>query len=142
MIKIPYYETSFFVFSNFSSHAVVYKNILYPTAEHAYHASKFDDEKIKNEILNAKSPLEAYKIGKLNKSKRISNWDEIKINVLYEIIKEKVNQHIEVKEALLSTGNNEIVEVNPNDSFWGNGKDGKGENQMGKILMRIRSELQ
>jgi len=42
----------------------------------------------------------------------------------------------------LATGNNDIVEDNPNDSFWGNGKDGKGENQMGKILMIIRSELQ
>lgn len=141
MIKIPYYETSFFVFSNFSSHAVIYKNILYPTVEHAYHSSKFNDEKIRNEIINAKSPLEAYEIGKLNKSKMIVNWDKIKVNVLYEIVREKVKQHAEVKKALLSTENEEIVEDNPNNSFWGNGEDGKGENQMGKILMRIRSEL-
>jgi predicted NAD-dependent protein-ADP-ribosyltransferase YbiA (DUF1768 family) len=46
-----------------------------------------------------------------------------------------------IKKALLSTKNEEIVEDNPNNSFWGNGKDGKGENQMGKILMKIRSEL-
>ena len=58
-----------------------------------------------------------------------------------ELVKEKVNQHDEVKNALLATGVEEIVEDNPNDSFWGVGRDGKGENQMGKILMRIRKEI-
>jgi ribA/ribD-fused uncharacterized protein len=141
MIKIPYYETSYFAFSNFSPHAIVYGGILYPTAEHVFHAAKFTDEKIKEQIRNAKSPLEAYALGQANKTQRLSNWDEVKVDILYQIVKEKVKQHEDVRNALLATADDEIVEENPNDSFWGNGKDGNGENQMGKILMRIREEI-
>jgi ribA/ribD-fused uncharacterized protein len=141
MIKIPYYETSNFVFSNFSPHSVTINEIKYPTVEHAYHAAKFDNEKIKEEIKNAGSPLKAYELGKKYKDLRKDEWDDIKVNTLYELVKEKVLQHEEVKDALRATCDEEIVEENPNDDFWGSGKDGKGQNHMGKILMRIRDEL-
>jgi ribA/ribD-fused uncharacterized protein len=142
MIKIPYYENSNFVFHNFSSHAIKYNGITYPTAEHAFHSAKFEDEKIKEEIRNAKTPLDVFYLGKKYKYLRKENWDDIKVNVLYEILTEKVKQHAEVIKALLNTGTEEIIEDNPNDDFWGNGKDGKGENQTGKILMRIREEFE
>lgn len=142
MIKIPYYETSYFVFSNFSPHAVVFHGTLYPTAEHAFHATKFDDEQLKNRIKNAGSPLQTFELGKKYKHQRKKNWNEIKVHVLYEILTEKVKQYEEVKKALLLTGDEEIVEDNPLDDFWGNGKDGKGQNHTGKILMKIRKELQ
>lgn len=141
MIKIPYYETSYFVFSNFSPHAVTVNDILYPTVEHAYHAAKFDDEKIKEEIRNARSPLLAFELGKKYQAVRKENWNEVKVTILYELVKEKVLQHAEVRNALLATGDEEIIEDNPHDDFWGNGKDGKGQNNMGKILMKIRHEL-
>ena len=141
MINIPYYESSFFALHNFSAHSIVYKGAVYPTVEHAYHSSKFDDVDIKKEIQQAGNPLLAYTLGQKYASARKSNWDEIKVNVLYEIIKEKVKQYDEVKNVLLSTGNDEIIEVNPNDDFWGNGIDGNGQNNTGKILMRIRQEL-
>jgi len=141
MINIPYYESSFFALHNFSAHSIVYKGAVYPTVEHAYHSSKFDDVDIKKEIQQAGNPLLAYTLGQKYASARKSNWDEIKVNVLYEIIKEKVNQHEEVKNTLLSTGSDEIVEVNPNDDFWGSGKDRNGQNNTGQILMRIRQEL-
>ena len=141
MINIPYYESSFFALHNFSAHSIVYKGAVYSTVEHAYHSSKFDDVDIKKEIQQAGNPLLAYTLGQKYASARKSNWDEIKVNVLYEIIKEKVKQYDEVKNVLLSTGNDEIIEVNPNDDFWGNGIDGNGQNNTGKILMRIRQEL-
>jgi ribA/ribD-fused uncharacterized protein len=141
MIKIPYYENSNFVFHNFSAHHINYNGITYPTAEHAFHCAKFDDEKIKEEIKNAGSPFEAFELGKKYKPLRNKNWDEVKVNILYEILTQKAIQHEEVKKALLATSDEEIVEDNPNDNFWGNGKDGKGQNNTGKILMRIREEL-
>lgn len=141
MIKIPYYENSNFALHNFSAHAITYKGDVYPTAEHAFHASKFDDEKIKDEIKNAESPVAAFALGKKYKPLRKKNWDEIKAAVLYEILTEKATQHEDVRLALLATGNEDIVEDNPNDAFWGNGKDGNGRNETGKILMRIREGL-
>lgn len=141
MIEIPYYETSNFVFNNFSAHAILYQGVLYPTAEHAFHCAKFKDEKISEEIRNAKNPLDAFHLGRKYKSLQRNDWSEVKITILYEILKEKFSQHEEAKKALLNTGIEEIVESNPNDDFWGNGKEGKGQNNTGKILMRIRSEL-
>jgi ribA/ribD-fused uncharacterized protein len=141
MIQIPYYETSYFALSNFSAHSIRYEGVLYPTVEHAYHAQKFTDQAIVDEIMAAGSPLEAYSVAQRYKAARKQDWDEIKVSVLYELVREKVRQHSEVREALLATADEEIVEVNPNDDFWGNGKDGNGQNQMGKILMKIREEL-
>ncbi len=141
VIKIPYYETSYFVFSNFSPHVVIIGGIRYPTVEHAYHAAKFDDETVKNEIKDARSPIEAFDLGRKYEHLRRSNWNEVKVGILYELVTEKVKQHEEVRLALLATGTEEIIEENPQDNFWGNGEDGKGQNQMGKILMRIRKEL-
>lgn len=141
MIKIPYYESSYFVLHNFSAHQVTFEGLIYPTVEHAYHSSKFENQGIKAEIQNAESPLKAYELGQKYKSSRKTNWDEIKVDTLQSIILEKVKQHAEVRDALIATGDEEIVEENPNDDFWGTGKDGRGENQTGKILMRIRNEL-
>jgi N-glycosidase YbiA len=140
MIKIPHYETSYFLFSNFSAHVIVYKGITYPTLEHAFQAQKFSDEKTREEIRKASSPLVAFKIGRSTPNIR-KDWKVIKINIMYELLKSKVEQHEEVRRKLSETGDEEIIEENPNDSFWGAGIDGKGENHMGKLLMKVREEL-
>lgn len=141
-VNIPYYETSNFCFSNFSAHTVTYKDVTYPTAEHAFHGQKFVDEELCKQIKQCGSPLEAWELAKELKSQRRTDWDDVKVEILTEIIREKVNQHEEVKSALLATDDREIIEINENDDFWGSGSDGKGQNHTGKILMRIRSELQ
>lgn len=141
MIAIPYYETSNFVFSNFSAHSVRYNGIVYPTAEHAYHAQKFDILKVQEQIKNCSSPLEAWTLAGQLKPYRRADWDEVKVAIMKEVLRAKVSQHSEVQAALIATGDEEIVEVNPEDDFWGNGPDGNGQNQTGKILMRIRDEL-
>jgi len=33
------------------------------------------------------------------------------------------------------------MENSPTDYYWGCGKDGTGRNELGKILMKIRSKL-
>jgi len=52
-------------------------------------------------------------------------------------------QNPEMREKLLATGDVEIEEGNTwGDTFWGvDLETGEGENRMGKILMKIRSEL-
>lgn len=141
MIKIPYYETSNFCFSNFSAHAVNFQGYEYPTAEHAFHAQKFHDVDLQSKIKNCKSPLSAYSLAKKLKSHRRKDWDNVKVDILTEIIRAKLAQNQDVKAALIATGKEEIIEINPDDDFWGNGPDGNGQNHMGKILMRIREEL-
>ncbi len=49
--------------------------------------------------------------------------------------------HPEVKEALLATGDKVIVENSLYDHFWGCGRDQRGHNYYGKMLMDVRKRL-
>ncbi len=42
---------------------------------------------------------------------------------------------------LLATGDEDIIESAPTDTYWGVGRDGTGLNKLGKIIARIREEL-
>jgi ribA/ribD-fused uncharacterized protein len=53
----------------------------------------------------------------------------------------KCRSHAEVASALLKTGDKTIVENSQYDYYWGCGRDGRGENRYGKILMDIRTKL-
>ncbi len=140
---IKFYEDEYYMLSNLSAHAVEYGGLLFPTAEHAYQASKFNGKDVVEKIKNAKSPLLAKAIAKENLGTRAEkpNWKENKVTTMEGILKAKLEQHDEVRDALLSTGSNEIVENSPTDSFWGCGTDGKGESHLGKIWMKLRDEL-
>ena len=141
MVTVPYYETSNFCFSNFSAHTVEFGGIKYSTVEHAYHAQKFTDTLLIDQIRDCGSPLEAWELSRQLKPRVREGWDSVKVDILTEIIRSKADQHQEVRDALLATGTEEIIEINPNDSFWGNGPDGNGQNNTGKILMKVREEL-
>jgi len=53
----------------------------------------------------------------------------------------KFTKHESLKEKLLATGDEELVEGNDwNDRVWGK-VDGVGENHLGRLLMKIRAEL-
>lgn len=68
-------------------------------------------------------------------------WYDERVAVMEQILKAKTKQHEDVRETLKRTGNRIIVENSPVDSFWGTGPDGKGENIVGKIWMKIRDSL-
>jgi hypothetical protein len=53
----------------------------------------------------------------------------------------KFETNLEILDILLATGNEEIIENNPKDEYWGCGNAGNGENHLGKILMEVRYEL-
>lgn len=142
MIEIPYYESSGFVFSNFSPHSVVINDVQYPTVEHAFHAQKFADPTLKERIRTCTSPLAAWEMARDLKSHRRDDWADIKLSIMKELLSARVTQHEEVKVALLATREEDIIEINPNDDFWGSGPEGNGQNQTGVILMSIRSNLQ
>ena len=49
-IEIPFYEISNFCLSNFSAHVIEFKGERYATAEHAFHAQKFEDSQLREQI--------------------------------------------------------------------------------------------
>ena len=60
-------------------------------------------------------------------------------------LKAKFSQHQDLKEQLLSTGDAMLVEHTTNDKYWGDGGDEGtdqiGKNILGKLLVRVRNEL-
>ena len=60
---------------------------------------------------------------------------------MYRAVRRKFELHAELRELLLATGDEEIAESAPNDYYWGVGREGTGQNRLGKIIERIRAEL-
>jgi hypothetical protein len=68
-------------------------------------------------------------------------FNRLKDVLMYEVVYAKMTQHAELRSLLLQTSSEPIAEASPRDSYWGWGKDEKGENKMGRILMAIRGAL-
>ena len=125
--------------SNFYPCWIKFDGAEYPSVEHAYQAAKTSDEQLR---LMFQEPIitagEAKKAGQRLKLR--PDWEEIKIEVMYQCLKSKFSQ-VKFKSLLLSTENEELIEGNWwGDTFWGVCQ-GKGENHLGKLLMTIREEI-
>ena len=136
-------EREFYALSNFSSFQVEYCDVVWPTSEHLYQATKFffTDPLIAEQIRLAPSAHDAQKIAQANIRRRDENWEEMKVAVMYEICKLKLEQQEYVRKKLLQAGDLEIVEDSTKDDFWGWGPNRDGRNELGKIWMRLREEL-
>jgi ribA/ribD-fused uncharacterized protein len=140
-VAIRFYTPKFYVFNNFSAHAIEFRGKLYPTCEHAYQAAKCTDPQGQEAIRNARSPLEAKRLAnETYKAARDPDWGNKKVAVVEEVLRAKLAQHLEAKEALRESGNEDIVEDSPTDYFWGIGADGSGQNVLGKLWMKLRDE--
>jgi N-glycosidase YbiA len=126
--------------SNFhEGHVVLYLGRYWPTSEHAYQAAKTLDEVERDTIAECASPGMAKRKG-LKLTKR-PDWDEIKIEVMREILRIKF-AHPELRARLLATGDAELIEGNyHDDDFWGQCPLGNGENWLGRLRMELRAEL-
>jgi len=140
-MPINFYTPKFYMFDNFSAHAIEFDGKLYPTSEHAYQAAKCTNQEGKERIKNARSPLEAKRISNdIYKTAKGPEWESKKVGVMENILRAKLSQHAEVAEALKTSGHEEIIENSPLDYFWGGGADGSGQNMLGKLWVKIRAE--
>lgn len=140
-MPIKFYTPKFYVFNNFSAHAVEFRGKLYPTCEHAYQAAKCTDPGGQEEIRCARSPLLAKILAnEMYMAAKDPDWQSMKVAVVEEILRAKLAQHPEAQQALRESGREDIVEDSPTDYFWGEGADGSGQNMLGKLWMKIRDE--
>lgn len=126
--------------SNFYRAKVTYEGITYPTAEHAYQAAKSTNMEIKKDIANIPSPSGAKKYGKTIEIRK--DWEFVKLKIMYEIVSIKF-ENPDLAKKLLDTGD-AIIEEGNNwyDTYWGIYlPTGKGENNLGKILMTVRKNI-
>lgn len=151
---ITSFRGKYWFLSNFHPCDIEYQGIVYPSVEHYYVAMKVKNDQtlngryytaadFKEYLAKIKSPEIVKKIGTMIKVR--SDWEEKKIEFMTYGIKEKFKNE-ELKEQLISTGNDQIIEGNYwHDCFWGQCNcdrcKGKGKNNLGKIIMKVRDEL-
>jgi ribA/ribD-fused uncharacterized protein len=141
-MSVSFFTTPFHPLDNSSAHAIEFERKLYPTAEHAYQVAKCTSPEGKEAICLARSPIQARKLANDDyKPAQDPQWASKKIEVMEKILRSKLEQHPEVQEALRRTETEQIFQDYPTDFFWGRGKDGTGQNQLGKLWVKIRAEL-
>jgi ribA/ribD-fused uncharacterized protein len=67
-----------------------------------------------------------------------NNFHDIKDDIMYECLKLKFDQHLDLQKQLINTYPKILIENSPYDSYWGNAKNGK--NKLGILLMKLRDE--
>lgn len=138
-----FYTGEWYCLDNFSAFTVEWRDKLWPTAEHAYQAAKFDDEEIIERIRQASSAHLAKKIGNdpMLQDKVRADWQEIKHDIMEEILRAKLAQHEYVQKKLRESRGMLLVEDSHRDAHWGRGESWDGENWLGKTWMKLRDEM-
>jgi ribA/ribD-fused uncharacterized protein len=121
------------------------------TTEALFQALRFEDETIREEIRAEKSPMAAKFVAKRNVDQMtVEQLSEQDVENMRLMLKLKVEQHPELKEQLLATGEDLIVEDctrrgrRGSNLFWGAVlEDGEweGKNILGKLWMELRTKL-
>ena len=140
--------------SNFYPCKIEHQGITYPSVENFYVAMKVNDQQLINGvyftpgdfremIANISNPSEVKKLG--SKIKLRTGWDEKKLKVMNWGVREKFKNE-ELAQLLIDTDGHELIEGTWwHDKFWGicicTKCANKGENHLGKILMKVREEL-
>lgn len=129
--------------SNFANVPVEYDGVVYPSVENAYQAAKLAEKetRVQFQTFSSKEAKQFYKRNKIT-----AVWtDEIKLQVMENLLTQKYAKE-PFKTLLKETGTIEIVEGNYwHDNFYGscscNKCGNKGDNNLGKLLMKIRNSL-
>lgn len=127
--------------SSYSKHPFELDGDEWPSVEHYYQAMKYGDPEYREQIRNAPHPADAAKLGKSKKHDRRKDWDKVKVTFMTRGTYIKCRTYPDVARTLLDTGETEIMEVSQYDYYWGSGRDLRGNNAFGKMLMAVREKL-
>ena len=127
--------------SNFSEHPIVLEGIRWPSVEHYYQAQKYAGTEAAERIRRAASAQQARKAGQDRSLSPRPDWDTHKEEVMGRAVRAKFEQHRQLRELLLATGDEELIHQSGSDLFWGRSPEGVGENRLGLILMAVRQAL-
>lgn len=163
------FRDDFRFLSNFYNAPVTYNGVTYKNSEAAFQAAKFlhltpDDirAKVSPSIIDgygfdltddhcvehafaAMSAADAKKLGR--KLPIRPDWEDVKFDIMREIVDSKFANNAYLKRKLLATGDEQLVERNWwHDNIWGDCacdrcKNRAGKNMLGVILMETRARL-
>ena len=152
--RFLFYSSKGWILSNFAAVVVSYDGRLWPTAEHAYQAAKFNggyhdsyEGRIYYNIYQAPDPLAAKRIAQEEKLAQYirPDWEDIKLQVMLDIKRAQVKTSPNLMSAIIEfskCGKVWLVEDSSKDAFWGRGEDWCGQNMLGIIYMIIYQEYE
>lgn len=124
--------------SNFYECPVTYDGLTYRNNESAFQAQKCINSKDREQFTTLNSS-EAKKLGRRVVLRK--DWEDIKVQVMKEIVTAKFEQNEDLQQKLLDTGDAYLEEGNTwGDRVWGT-VNGAGANNLGKILMEVRENI-
>jgi ribA/ribD-fused uncharacterized protein len=115
----------------------------WPSVEHYFQAMKFEMTAPDHAetIRQATDAKKARKLGASRFKKLRDDWKKVRRIVMTRALYTKAKSYPQVAQALLETGQRKLVENSQYDYFWGCGRDRRGENMYGKVLMDVRDKL-
>ena len=140
VIKFFSKSDKYYPFSNFAGFGFELNGVRWPTMEHYFQAMKFVGTEQFEKVKNAVSPKQAKALGQTRAVPIRRDWKSVKEDIMLTGLREKFKSP-ELRELLIRTGKQELIENSPYDSYWGIGKKGKGRNRLDVLLMRLRDEL-
>ena len=125
--------------SNFWPARVQRGRLVYSTSEHAYQAAKVRDEE-RDRFLHV-TPAESKKLWKVIGAELTpSEWHDYKDEVMAEVVFSKFLLNYDLRQKLIETESRYLEETNWwADTYWGCDAYSRGQNKLGKILMRTRA---
>lgn len=148
-------EVGFECFSQWYPAPFEVDGVRFATAEHFMMAGKarlFEDRAAEAQILAAPTPAEVKRLGREVKGFNEATWNERRFGIVVRGNIEKFSQNPALREVLLRTTTDVLVEASPTDSVWGIGLAAsderardplawRGLNLLGFALMRARAHL-
>jgi ribA/ribD-fused uncharacterized protein len=113
----------------------------WPSVEHYYQGMKFEDAALRESVRTTDHPEKAKQFAEANKESIRKDWQKVRETMMTRGVYIKCRTHDAVAAVLLATGDRQIVETSQYDYYWGCGRDGRGHNAFGKVLMAVRDKL-
>lgn len=135
-------SASYNEFSNFHKAKFLLDGKEWPTVEHYFQAQKFSSSpEYQEKIRGASEPNRAKTFGASKEFPIRNDWDTYRDEVMRKGIKAKFEQNPNLKQLLVSTTPHPLIE-DTTDPYWGQGKNKKGKNRLGVLLMELRDSFQ
>jgi predicted NAD-dependent protein-ADP-ribosyltransferase YbiA (DUF1768 family) len=135
---------------NMSGHEVRFDDKVWPTAEALFQALRFSDPAIREAIRAERNPMKAKFLAKGKADQMtVAPMSEQDVANMEVVVRAKLDSNPHLVDELLVTGEELIVEditnrgKGGNHAFWGAALVGDtwvGENTLGKVWMKIRTE--
>ena len=124
--------------SNFYPVSVYYEGMRFSSVEHAFQAAKPNDLETRELFMIVPTAKEAKSFGRQVKLRE--DWESVKVDIMEMLLRQKFARPA-LREQLLNTQDSILINGNNyGDTFWGVCK-GEGQNQLGRLLMKIRQEI-